>query len=123
MIGASLDKFIEMVCMNLTQLPDGMVIQTPVIDAAIQEANARIRAGEVISSWSESLSIARLHPLSFYRAGPFVYCRAQILEESAPPLSYGLTCGIHIEGTPNAVTNLSFCTVSAIIHPSKPLTK
>lgn len=118
-----MDKYVEMVCLNLKRLPNGEVIPTSVIDEAIRDVRERLAAGEIIGCIEGSDNIARLQVLSVYRSGPFVYCRARVLGEVAPPLSYGLTCGGQVERIRETITKFSFCTVSAIIHPSEPLTK
>lgn len=118
-----MDRFIEMVCMDLTRLPGGKVMHTVVIDAAINEARERLAAGEVFGCIEGSESIARIQVLSLYRVGPQVYCRARILEENAPPLSYGLSCGGTTQYTHEVITKFSFQGVSAVIHPLDPLTK
>lgn len=112
-----------MVCMDLTRLPNSESIHLSVIDAAIREAKERLAAGEVFGCMEGSESIARLHVMSVYRSGPYVYCRARIIEENAPPLSYGLSCGGVVDRVGDAITKFSFQTVSAVIHPSEPLTK
>lgn len=118
-----MDKFVEMVCMDLTRLPEDKVISPMVIDAAIQEAKERLASGEVLGCVDGSEDIAKLQVLSLYRAGPYVYCGARILEEKAPPLSYGLMCGGTVERIREVITKFSFQTVSAVFHPSEPLTK
>lgn len=118
-----MDRFIEMVCMNLTKLPPGNTIHPMIIDTAIQEANTRLDNGETIGSTEDSNKIAKLQVLKLYRAGPFVYCRARILEAFVPSLSYGLTCAGTVERIREVITKFSFCTISATIDPQNPLTK
>lgn len=118
-----MDRFIEMVCMDLSRLPYGKAIHPSVIDEAIREVKERLANGEIISCIDGSDSIAKLHVLSVYRVGPYVYCRARILEENVPPLSYGLSCSGVFEQTREVITKFSFQTVSAVFHPSEPLTK
>lgn len=118
-----MDKYVELVCMNLTSLPNGETIHSSVIDEAIREVKERLNNGEVIGCVEGSDNIARLHVLSIYRSGPFVYCRARILEENAPSLSYGLSCGGTIQRVRESITKFSFVSVSAVIHPAEPLTK
>lgn len=77
-IGTSLNKFIEMVCLDLSRLPNGVVISIPVMDEAIKNAAGRIERGEM-SGFGGDVNI---EVESIYRSGSRIYCKARLLDEN-----------------------------------------
>lgn len=121
MTGPSLmDKFIEMVCMDLDQLPNGMVIPIHVMDEAIKNAAGKIVRGEIAGFIGDSVE---LEVEAIYRSGSRVYCRARLLAEDFPPGGYGLTCGGTVNRIRDTTAEFSFCSVGVVYHPVEPLTK
>lgn len=106
-----MDKFIEMVCMDLGSLPNGMIISNQVIDAAIQEAKGKVERGAVAGFIGGSNIDANLEVVSIYRVGRRVYCRARVLTGEFPIGDYGLTCGGAVERIRDSITQFSFCSV------------